>query len=66
MIPVPEQIRRRAWEVAFELLNTFPDRLTLEQRVLCVTADIAGPDAIGWHYAGRLFALWSLAVEVRV
>lgn len=66
MIRCPVTVQRRAWECAFVLMQDFPERLTLADRVLCVTAEIAGPDAIGWHYAGQLFALWGATVEVRV
>lgn len=66
MIEVPHLIRQRSYERAYELVHTFRDRLTLEDLILCVVVETAGPDAIGWDYARRLVGIWARVVEVRV
>lgn len=66
MIPVPLQIQRRGWEAAYELLNSYADRLTLEQRVRLTVTAMVEPERLGWAEVGEALALGALVVEVRV
>lgn len=66
MIPVPHQIQRQAWEQAHELVNSFADRLTLENRVQMIVTAMYEPDRLGWSECGAAMALWAMVVEVRV
>lgn len=66
MIPVPPQIQRQAADMAYELINTFADRLTLEQRVRTIVTSMYEPDRLGWSECGAVMALWAMVVEVRV
>lgn len=47
-VPIREcrkpQSQARAWETAVVLLTDYADRLTIQQHIECVIADIAGPD----------------------
>lgn len=66
MIPVPHQIQRRAWEAAYELRQSFSDRLTLEQNIRLEVLTLYAPERLGWSEVGDALALWSATVEVRV
>lgn len=66
IIPVPHQIQRQAWESAHELVNSFADRLTLENRVQMIVTAMYEPERLGWAECGQAMALWAAVVVVRV
>jgi hypothetical protein len=65
-IPPPYQIQHRASEAAFELLNSFADRLTVEQRIRIYVIQMVAPERLGWDEVGDALATWTLVVSVRV
>jgi hypothetical protein len=64
--PPPFLVQQRASDAAFELLNNFADRLTLEQRIRLTVTAMYAPEHLGWAEVGDALALWALVVEVRV
>jgi hypothetical protein len=62
----PFLVQQRASDAAFELLNTFADRLTLEQRIRLTVTAMYAPERLGWSEIGDVLALWATVVEVRV
>ena len=62
----PFLVQQRASDAAFELLNTFAGRLTLEQRARLTVTAIRAPERLGWAEIGDALALWARVVEVRV
>jgi hypothetical protein len=64
--PPPFLVQQRASDAAFELLNNFVDRLSLEQRIRLTVTAMYPPDRLGWAEIGDALALWALVVEVRV
>ena len=62
----PFQVQQRASDCAFEILNTFAERLTLEQRIRMTVASMYAPERLGWPEVGQCLALWAVVVEVRV
>lgn len=47
-------------------MNTFADRLDLEQRVRMTVIGMYAPERLGWTECGEALALWAHVVEVRV
>lgn len=66
MIPVPEQIGRRAWEAAWVLRQEYADRMTLEQNIRMEVIRMVAPERLGWAECGDALATYSMVVEVRV
>jgi hypothetical protein len=64
--PPPFLVQQRAADAAYELLNNFADRLTLEQRIRLTVTAMYTPEHLGWAEIGDALALWALVVEVRV
>jgi hypothetical protein len=62
----PYVVQQRASDAAFELLNTFAERLTLEQRIRLTVTAMYAPERLGWAEIGDALALWARAVEARV
>ncbi len=62
----PFLVQQRASDAAGELINSFTDRLTLEQRVRLEVVKLYAPERLGWSEVGECLATWSLVVEVRV
>lgn len=65
-VPPPLEIQRRAWECGYELLNSFADRLDVEQRIRMYVIQMVEPERLGWTEIGDALATWALVVEVRV
>ena len=66
IVPVPEQVQRRAWECAYVLLEDYDDRLGWLDRAYCAMVRHDGPDAIGWRAAGQMLVLFRALVDARV
>lgn len=64
--PPPFIVQQRASDAAWELINSFADRLTLEQRVRMEVVKLYAPERLGWAEVGDCLALWSHVVVVRV
>ena len=64
--PPPYEVQQRASDAAFELMNSFADRLSLEQRIRLIVIGMYAPGRLGWSECGDALALWTMAVEVRV
>lgn len=62
----PYIIQHRAWERAFELRESFSDRLTLQQNIELEVIRRYAPERLGWSEVGRAVAIWAMVVEVRV
>lgn len=66
IVPPPYAVQRLCSDQAYELLNTFADRLTLEQRIRMTVVSLYAPERLGWGECGAAIALWAMVVEVRV
>jgi hypothetical protein len=62
----PFLVQQRASDAAFELLNNFADRLSLEQRIQMTVISMYAPERLGWDEIGTALALWATLVDVRV
>lgn len=64
--PPPYLIQQRGSDAAFELVNSFADRLTLEQHIRMIVVGRVAPERLGWAEVGDSLATYALVVEVRV
>lgn len=59
------ELRQRAWECAYVLMEDYRDRLQPRSYGLCRNALRAGPDRIAPRRARRLQAIYAALVEPR-
>lgn len=65
IVSPPYQVQQRASDCAFELINTFADRLTLEQHVRITVIGMYAPERLGWSECGETLALDAI-VRIRM
>lgn len=66
IVSPPYQVQQRASDCAFELINTFADRLTLEQHVRLIVVGMVAPERLGWSEIADALGTWAAVVAVRV
>ena len=64
-IPVPHEIRRRAWERAHVLFHDYGEHLDHAQQIEVRSLIPIHPHHFRWHTVGRAFTLFAAIVDKR-
>ena len=64
IVPPPFVIQQRAWECAWMLLEAYPHRMALEDRVRATV--IVNAEPLGWAECQWAFRMYVAVAEIRI
>jgi hypothetical protein len=63
---MPQDVAQSSWECAYELWNTYHDRLSEDERQQMLHASFCDPEDISAELCADIAVLWGRVVEQRV